>query len=169
MTDDVYRAQNTLRRGAEAFSQWPRALRQRPQITHDLRSKVIGNGLRELDRFLNLLVDAAVRERSEWVTPKQWNTANKLRGFRQESADTRDEYRRVVALGRSRNSLFHCSGIARHHDRDDPLLMTLGWTGGPGSPLTRVSLGVPIVLSASDFECIGQFYGALAQSVVSEI
>lgn len=169
MTHELYWAQDTLRRGAEVFAQWPHTRRERPQITHSLRSKAIANGLRELDRFLNLLVDAAVRERGECDNPNQWNTANKLQRLRRDSVGTHEESPRLVALGRSRNSLFHCGGIARHRDRDDPRLMTLGWTAGPGSPLTRVSLGGLIVLSASDFECVGQFYRGLAESVVLQI
>jgi hypothetical protein len=169
MTHEINWTQDTLRRGAEVFAQWPHTRRKQPQITHSLQSKAIANGLRELDRFLNLLVDAAFRERGEFDNPNQWNTANKLQRFRRDAVGAEDDIGRLVALGRSRNSLFHCGGVARHQDRDDPRLMTLGWTACPGSPLTRISLGGLIVLGSSDFECVGQFYRGLAESVVLQI
>lgn len=80
------------------------------------RAKVIGNGLRELDRFLNLLID----EVAALIAPagidrvlfaQQRNTANKLRAIRAAMALPNPDHDRLRAVGRSRNCLFHCAGI----------------------------------------------------------
>lgn len=83
------------------------------------RAKVIGNGLRELDRFLNLLIDeiAALHVLPPAFDPPQFarrrNTPAKLRALRSALALPDPDHARLRAIGRTRDCLFHCGGIVR--------------------------------------------------------
>ena len=83
---------------------------------------MIGNSLRELDRFLNVLIDevAAAIEPSgldRVAFAQQRNTANKLRTIRTVMALPSPDDRRLRAIGRDRDCLFHCAEIRRYGDR----------------------------------------------------
>jgi hypothetical protein len=82
-------------------------------------AKVVGNGLRELDRFLSLLLDAAADgidaadlDRSAFA--RQNNVANKIDLFYRLAGGTPPDVRRLRAIGRVRACLHHCRGIV--HD-----------------------------------------------------
>lgn len=169
MTDELVRAHATLRRGAVFFAAslrpWNPPAGPIQSITHRLRSKVIGNGLRELDRFLSILIDEAARRQHLPTAPSRRNTANKLREFRQAMALPSDDRGRLLALGRSRDCLFHCDGIARRADAGETGTMTLGWPGDRGR-LRRVPLGSAIVVEGADLENIGLFYARLADDLI---
>jgi hypothetical protein len=82
-------------------------------------ARVIGNGLRELDRFLCLLLDEAMRG----VAPlcfdhrgyaRRTNAAAKLRDFHKLAGIAAADEQRLRAIGRVRDCLHHCRGIV--HD-----------------------------------------------------
>jgi hypothetical protein len=82
-------------------------------------AKVVGNGLRELDRFLSLLLDAAADgilasefDRSSYA--RQSNVANKLDLFYRLLGETPPDGRQLRAIGRVRACLHHCRGVV--HD-----------------------------------------------------
>ena len=83
---------------------------------------MIGNGLRELDRFLSLLIDevAAViaptgLDRAKFA--RQHNTANKLRTVRAAMALPSPDHQALLAIGRRRDGLFYCAEIVRRGDK----------------------------------------------------
>jgi hypothetical protein len=146
MTEEMRHASSTLFRGAAflgACLRTPTAHEvesRSPAIVGRYRAKVIGNGLRELDRFLNLLIDAVSDADGLPVRPGQRNTANKLSAYRAaKSLPNRDDGR-LRALARSRDCLFHCGGRVRRGDRRDGVAMTVGWPerSGGDAPLDRV-------------------------------
>ena len=158
----------TLRRSADFFSvslarcSAPTSALQ--TISHRLRSKVVGNGLRELDRFLNILIDEAACRRHLPSAPGQRNTANKLQEFWSDIGVTSDGHVRLRALGRSRDCLFHCDGIARRADVGNAGVMTLGWPDENGL-LQVTPLGSPIIVKPADLQNVRAFYGQLADNL----
>lgn len=168
--DALALADATLRRGAAFFMTSLGACAVPPPDVapgaHRLRSRVIGNGLRELDRFLNILIDEALRRSRRPAAPRQRNTANKLSAFRAaSSAAERDDHARLIALGRSRDCLFHCNGLARRADARGAATMTLGWPDANGA-LRCVPLGGTIALDRADLESVSRFYLDLADELV---
>lgn len=170
MTDEMRRASATLFRGAAFLGACLRA-----PIAHDVesrspaiagrhRAKVIGNGLRELDRFLNLLIDAVSTAQGLPVRPGQHNTANKLAVYRAALALPHDDGGRLRALGRSRDCLFHCGGRVRRGDRRGGLTMTIGWPERPGheAPLRRVIVGEDLTVTRGDLDDVCRFYRRIA-------
>jgi hypothetical protein len=82
----------------------------------------IGNSLRELDRFLSVLIDevaAAIEPTGldRAAFSQQRNTANKLRTIRTAMALPSPDDQRLRAIGRDRDCLFHCAEIRRYGDR----------------------------------------------------
>jgi hypothetical protein len=82
-------------------------------------ARVIGNGLRELDRFLCLLLDEAVRciapegfDHTSYA--RRTNAAAKVRHFHVAAGLTGGDDERLRAIGRVRACLHHCRGIV--HD-----------------------------------------------------
>jgi len=175
MTNDMWRAASTLFRGAAflgACLRTPIAQEgesRSPAIVGRYRAKVIGNGLRELDRFLNLLIDAASDAEGLAVRPGQHNTANKLAAYRAAMALPNDDDRRLRALGRSRDCLFHCGGRVRRGDRRNGSTMTVGWSGQPGRdlPLDRVTIGQQLTVTRGDLDDVCRFYRRIAHELCS--
>ena len=168
MTDELARAHMTLRRSSDFFS-FSLARCSAPTsavqpISHQLRSRVIGNGLRELDRFLNILIDEVASRRHLPIAPHQRNTANKLQAFWRDIGVTSDGHARLRALGRSRDCLFHCDGIARRADVGNVGVMTLGWPDENGL-LQIAPLGSPIIVKPADLQNVRAFYGQLADDL----
>jgi len=170
MGDAFGRAVATLNRGATFLGT---GLRGAPKgdmhtvatpISGPYRAKVIANGLRELDRFLNLLIDEALRAQGQQVFPVQRNTANKLAFYCAAHGRRDDHSARLRALGRSRACLFHCGGRVLRGDRRDATTMTAGWPELPGTqtPLRQFRVGEMLVLDAYDLADIGGFYRRLA-------
>lgn len=169
MTNDLERAHLTLCRGAAFFA---KSLRPGDSgagstlpITHRLRSKLIGNGLRELDRFLNILIDEAARQQRLPMIPRLRNTARKLQRLLSMTELSSDDFEQLLALATSRKCLFHLDGIAGRVDGDESEMMTLGWCDGKGG-LRRVSVGSAIVVESADLESIRQFYVRLANDLL---
>ncbi len=177
MTEEIRHASSTLFRGAAFLGACLRA-----PIAHDVeslspaivgryRAKVIGNGLRELDRFLNLLIDAVSNAEGLPVRPGQHNTANKLSAYRAAMALPNDDDRRLRALGRSRDCLFHCGGRVRRGDRRDGMTMTVGWPERPGCdvPLDRVTIGQQLTVTRGNLDDVCRFYRRIAHELCSVV
>lgn len=175
MTEEMRHASSTLFRGAAFLGACLRAQTARdvesrsPAIVGRYRAKVIGNGLRELDRFLNLLIDAASDAEGLPVRPGQRNTANKLAAYRAALALPNGDDGRLRALGRSRDCLFHCGGRVRRGDCRTGMTMTVGWPGRPGGdvPLDRVTIGQQLTVTRGDLDDICRFYRRIAHELCS--
>jgi hypothetical protein len=156
------RAYDTLARGADLLANGLRSASAGtgPSPTGGRYcARVIGNALRELDRFLNLLADEAARVGGLRVSPGQRNTANKLRDMAAIRLSHRD-HARLRALGRSRECLFHCNGRVTRGDDRGGSTMTAGWPERrrPDAPLRRVPLNERLVVSIDDLADIRDFY-----------
>ncbi len=156
-------ALGTMRRGA-TFLGDGLAFPGAAPIAGRHRARLAGNGLRELDRFLNLLLDAAARAAGQDPRPYQANTAAKYRALAPTGSRTRDDHRRLLALGRSRACLFYCEGVVRRPDRRGGTTMTMGWPDARGR-LGTARLGERLSLDAADFGDIARFYHDLADRI----
>lgn len=173
MDDPFAQALATLNRGADFVgaglcqARASASSRTSTPVSSPYRAKVIANGLRELDRFLNLLLDEALRAQGQTGFPSQRNTANKLGAF--WSAHGRPDVHgaRLRALGRSRECLFHCGGRVQRGDYRGTATMTSGWPEMPGTqgPLRRFGVGDTMVVGVKDLADIGVFYRALAREI----
>lgn len=128
------------------------------------RAKAIGNALRELDRFLNVLADEVSRVLSLPVSEGQQNTANKLRELDGLNLSDGDRLR-LRALGRSRECLFHLDGRVAAGDRRGGSTFTAGWPAleGHDRRLRLVTVGDYLVVSDADLRDIAEFYRHLAR------
>lgn len=170
MTDRLHQAHETLSSGARFFVAWlspsGNAAGQ-GGVAHEYRSRAIGNGLRELDRFLNILLDEVAQHHGLGRAILGRGTPRRLRGLRGLLGVADADHDRLVALGRSRACLFHCSGTVRSGDRRDLATMTLGWPdGGAGTPPRRVPLGVRVSLGRGDIESIAKFYTGIGDELM---
>jgi hypothetical protein len=177
MTEEMRHASSTLLRGATFLGACLRTPIARnvesesPAIAGCYRAKVIGNGLRELDRFLNLLIDAASTADGLPVRPGQRNTANKLSAYRAAKSLPNHDEARLRALGRSRDCLFHCGGRVRRGDRRDAMAMTVGWPARAGhdAPLDRVMVGQDLTVTRSDLDNVCLFYREIARDLCGAV
>jgi hypothetical protein len=131
-------------------------------------AKVIGNALRELDRFLNLLIDEAMRADGLQAFPGRRNTANKLQAYRTATCLPHADDARLRALGRSRDCLFHCGGRVSRGDGRGERFMTLGWPGSAaaGAPLRRAVVGSELAVGIDELAQVGVFYRGIAAGIV---
>lgn len=135
-------------------------------------AKVIGNGLRELDRFLSVFLDefaAAGGWTSEDLVSlaRIRNTPNKLEAicFRMNTETGHDT--RLRALGRCRDALFHCGGLIQRGDHRHSRIFTLGWPGDAAGGAPKVlDLGERFSVSAADLAWICAFYVSIADDIV---
>lgn len=160
------RAYDTLTRGGDFLANGLRAASAGTgpsPIGGRYYARVIGNALRELDRFLNLLADEAARVGGLRVSPGQRNTANKLRDLATLRLSHRD-HARLCALGRSRECLLHCNGLVTRGDDRGGSTMTAGWPERrrPDAPLRRVPVNDRLIVSVDDLADIRDFYRRLA-------
>lgn len=175
MNDPFERAFATLNRGADFVGAGLRPARASTPflasapVSSPYRAKVIANGLRELDRFLNLLIDEALRARGRIACPSQHNTANKLGTYWAAYGQPDVHGERLRALGRSRECLFHCGGQVLKGDCPGMETFTAGWPEMPGplGPLRRFGVGETLVVETSDLADIGAFYRGLAREVAA--
>lgn len=133
------------------------------------RARVLANGLRELDRFLNLLIDEARRLHGLDALPDQRNTASKLRTFRALLGQADVDELRLRALERSRDCLFHNDGrVARGDDRNASIL-TAGWpeVAGTQAPPPRFAIGAKLEVDGCDIADICAFYHRIAREIVA--
>ena len=177
MTEEMRHASSTLFRGAAFLGAClrpptPHDVESRlPAIDGRYRAKVIGNGLRELDRFLNLLIDAASNAEGLPIRPGQHNTANKLSAYRAAKSLPNHDDGRLRALGRSRDCLFHCGGRVGRGDRRNTMTMTVGWPEQPGcdAPLDRVMVGQQLIVTRGDLEDVCRFYRRITHELCGAV
>lgn len=161
MSDAAARAHATLRRGALFLGA---GLRLQDMalppgaIAGRYRAKVIGNGLRELDRFLNVLIDEASLCLGLPAAPGQRNTANKLHALRETLGLGHEHDSQLRALGRSRDCLFYCNGVVKQRG------VTAGWPA-PDGP-RRFAVGEDLVVTPADLAGICGFYEGIAAELV---
>ena len=140
------------------------------------RAKVIGNGLRELDRFLSVLLDevalAVGWERADLQRlANVRNTANKLGAIHGWLGRPSDDLARLRALGRCRDCLFHCNGVVRRGDERRAPGMTVGWpadANGDGAG-ARLALGERLAVSAADLAWVCAFYERIAGDLLEDV
>ena len=125
------------------------------------RGKPIGNALRELDRFLNILGDEAARLLCLPITRGQHNTANKLHGIAALGL-CRADHARLRALGRSRERLYHCNGRLTDDDQSESWMLAAGRPREAHGELAPMADGRIIVVTADDLAAIAAFYRRLA-------
>jgi len=177
MTEEMLHASSTLFRGAAFLGACLRAPIAHPiesgspAIAGRYRAKVIGNGLRELDRFLNLLIDAASTAEGLPVHPGQRNTANKLSAYRTAKSLPNHDGDRLRALGRSRDCLFHCGGRVQRGDRRGAMAMTVGWPAETGcdAPLDRVTIGQDLTVTRGGLDDVCLFYRRIAHELCGTV
>ena len=140
---------------------------------HGGRARVIGNALRELDRFLSLLIDAAalhldVAARDRATLAAAHNTARKLGLIRHHLRLGHPDDAALRSIGRMRACLFHTAGIVRAgNPRSTP---TAGW-GDPGRALPtpapmRLAIGLRIDVTTTDLARICHFYDRIADDLL---
>ena len=160
-------AATTVRRGAAFMARGlshPRAPPASDPMAERRRARLAGNALRELDRFLNLLIDAATEAAGGAARPDQANTAAKYRALAATGRQASEDHRRLLALGRSRACLFYCEGAVRRPDRRGGATMTAGWPDGRGRPLV-LQLGQRLRPDHRALDDVARFYEALADRI----
>ena len=129
-------------------------------------AKVVGNGLRELDRFLNVLIGEVARSCGVTLQRGQDNTANRLRSLRVAMVVADADHARLRAFGRTRECLFHCAGLVGRGDVRGGAMLTTGWRDDSG--LRRVPVGEALIVSAGDIADACGYYEALAGQLLAE-
>jgi len=177
MDEAFGRALANLERGAHFFGAGLRTVPDRTidvapaPITGRYRARVLANGLRELDRFLNLLIDEARRLHGLGALPDQRNTASKLHAYRAALHQPDADEPRLRALERSRDCLFHCEGRVMRGDARDAPIMTTGWpeTAGTPAPLRRLAIGEKLTVDGSDLAEVCAFYRRIARDIAEAV
>jgi hypothetical protein len=128
---------------------------------------VIANGLRELDRFLSILLDEVARS-AGWATmdldeiARMRNTSTKLGIVNERSGARIDGCDRLLALSRCRALLFHCDGVVRRGDRRGVPSLTLGWPCNMQEGAAVIlQQGDHLIVGARQLAWIGAFYEQL--------
>lgn len=146
-------------------------------VTDDdpVRPKVIGNSLRELDRFLSILLDEIAAE-AGWsaadldLLGRIRNTPNKLQSVCRRLDIGFAEGSRLRALGRCRDTLFHCRGTVRRGDTRDARLLTMGWPAdGLNGAAAALAMGDRVHVDQADLTWICAFYVRIGGSLVPTI
>jgi hypothetical protein len=130
------------------------------RLTGRYRARLLGNQLRELDRFLNILIDEVASSRGVASRVGERNTANKLARFRRTLALDDPDHARLIALGRARECLFHCRGQVGRTATG----LTVGW---PGEAPRRFEAGEELTMSPQDLAGIGGFYLDIADGLLA--
>ena len=139
-------------------------------------NKVVGNGLRELDRFLSILIDevAVQASRDDAALDRlrsRRNTANKLRMLQAMLGRRHHpDHRRLRALGRSRDCLFYCDGRVRRADVRSGQMMTAGWPShgaADAGDLMTTPLGGRLAVRRGDIDDVCRFYARVADELLA--
>ncbi len=106
------------------------------QIAH---TRMIGNRLRELDRFLSVLIEdvaagSAPPEHDRKGFARLRNTPMKLRVVEDMFATGADDDARLRAIGRIAACLHHCKGQIHTASIHDDVLIARGSEKGPATP-----------------------------------
>lgn len=175
-TAALLRAHATLNRGAAHVTLWAQSDTAGEVSTGTrVRTRMVGNCLRELDRFLSVCMDETALHLD---APGQWdpaftrlhNTPNKLCLVEARIGAMTSRHVRLRAIGRISACLHHCSG--RIHDAriygDVALAHGADWeaipsTGPLPADLERLKLtGLTIVR-------IGAFYREIAEDLLAGV
>ena len=132
--------------------------------------RTVGNALRELDRFLSILVDEVAHaiglpEADRLRLSRQRNTANKLRAIYRALGLASVHHDRLRAMVRCSACLLYCAGTVRRADARGGEGMTVAWPGrspDDDRPPPRLMIGDRLVVEATDLADIGRFYAAAA-------
>lgn len=167
----VEQAHRTLRRGTVFLGTGPG---RGGWAGSPLQAKVLGNGLRELDRFLSVLLDELAHasgfdELEIGRLTRTRNTASKLAILCERLGLPRPDLARWRALGRCRDCLFYTRGVVRRADVRSGRVMTLGWPGkrGGAGGGDLVALGEPLTIADDDLAWICDFYDRIAAELVA--
>lgn len=128
------------------------------------RARVVGNGLRELDRFLSILLDESATA-AGWdagelrMLARLRNTSAKLSSVRASLGLEASDEPRLRALGRCRDLLFHCDGVVRRGDTRDMQSLTPGWPiDGRDGLDAALQIGERLTVSPAELSWICAFY-----------
>ncbi|MFN3433396.1 MAG: hypothetical protein ACK4ZY_03275 [Sphingomonas sp.] len=168
----VAQAYETLDRGTRRLaalaadsllaSPWPAAGADRVRIRY------VGNCLRELDRFLHILIDEAAGPAAPERLSLAATTAAKLGDHAAPYGDRAADQIRLHALARTRLCLSHGDGRANRPDRRDGDRMTAGWFAPASTTvLRRYAIGERLRPSSGDIIGVSAFYRRLADRVVA--
>lgn len=127
-----------------------------------LRARVTANALRELDRFLNLLLDAAAEHAGLHADGGRRHTPNKLQAFQAAFGAPDPHHHALMSIGRARDCLFHCRGVVRRADRGGGAHLTLAWREPHRRFGRRVAIGERLDLTPRDMCDIGSVYEQVA-------
>jgi hypothetical protein len=137
------------------------------------RAKVLGNGLRELDRFLSVLLDevawAAGWDGAEHLAlVRLRHTADKLGHVRSRPGVTDGDVARLRALAHCRNILFHCNGLVRRGDTRHAASLTLGWPANAdeGQAATILRVGERLAVSPAELLWVCALYCRIGDALV---
>ena len=133
-----------------------------------LPPRVLGNGLRELDRLLDWLIVEAGRGAGVNSAAGGRRTDQRLRHFRGALSLDDPDQARLRALERSRLCLYHCRGVVRLGDFAGADVMTSGWYDDqPGKiALRQFAVGQMLAMSSEDLIEICAYYRMLADMLV---
>ncbi len=131
-----------------------------------VRALYLGNCLRELDRFLHVLMDEIAGGEPIRPLSLHHTTANKLGGHAHARWDMAADQARLNALCRSRTCLFHHDGWVRRPDLPRGRWMTAGWPAPASNTLRRYAVGEHLHLSGADLADTCAFYQHLADRLV---
>jgi hypothetical protein len=154
---DIADAAETLRR-ATAF------LGSGPGIAAGEHARrVTGNGLREIDRFFCLLLDAIGGE----GLAGQHNCANKVGHVLALLGAQADYARHLRSVGRVRDCLAYTDGTVRRGDDRFATLLTMSWPDSGTRICEReVRIGDALGLTARELSEICRFYDNIANDLV---
>jgi len=164
------RAYGTLARGSAflAASLRARAGTGQDGLPGASGAKVVGNGLRELDRFLSLLLDEAAGtvcspgfDQRDFA--RQNNVANKIGTFYGLAGLDRPDVRRLRAIGRVRVCLHHCRGVVHDFALWDDLSTAAGDL--PGRP--RLDPPERLAVTFEDLARICEFYAQSGAGLIA--
>ncbi len=169
----VAQAYDTLNRGTRHLTAvatgsmlaapWPAAGADRVRIRY------LGNCLRELDRFLHILIDEAAGSGGPVRLSLGATTAAKLGDHAPPYRDRAADQVRLHALARTRLCLSHGDGRASRPDRRDGDRMTAGWFAPASTTiLRRYAIGERLRPSSGDLVGVSAFYRQLADRIVAD-
>lgn len=167
--DDVpaARAYATLREGVRHVARiapWPDRAADGPQAI--VRARYIGNCLRELDRFLAVLLDTtSTGARPRLLTLKP-DTATRMAAYGGDGWDVRPAQFRLRALDRSRMCLLHDAGRVGRGDEPQGRWLTSGWRDAGSHDLRRYAVGTRLRPNARHLHDIAGFYAGLGDRVL---
>ncbi|MHA0329667.1 hypothetical protein [Sphingomonas melonis] len=161
-------AHATLQQGARhiaGLAPWADPMVEGPRAA--VRARYVGNCLRELDRFLGVLLDVScLAPRPRLLTLKP-DTATRIAVYETDGWDIRPAQRRLRALERSRLCLFHDAGRVGCGDVPQAGWLTSGWRDAGSPDLRRYAIGARLRPSALHLHDIAGFYAGLGDRIVS--